>query len=224
MNYYMYCVIMMTNNYERLCINMAKLYFKYGTMNSSKTANALMTRFNYVEKNRDVLMLKPGTDTRSGSFIETRAGIEKVACILFNSSESLLEVFHRENEKLIELKGKKYDIIIIDECQFMTKSQVENLKDIVDIYNVSVFCFGLKTNYVTELFEGSKRLLELADSIAEIKSICKCGNKATINARIINGKVVKHLLGESDVDIGGENKYESICYRCYVNAEEYVEE
>lgn len=202
---------------------MAKLYFKYGTMNSSKTANALMTRFNYIEKNRDVLMLKPAIDTRSEAFITTRAGIPPVECVLFSKEESLIEVFHRENKKLIELKGKKYDIIIIDECQFMTKSQVEDVKDIVDIYNVSVFCFGLKTNYVTELFEGSKRLLELADSIAEIKSICKCGNKATINARIIDGKVVKKLLGNTDVDIGAEDKYESICYRCYVNAEEYEE-
>lgn len=200
---------------------MSKLYFKYGTMNSSKTANALMTRFNYVEKNRDVLMLKPATDTRSSSYITTRAGIPPVECILFSNKENLIEVFHRENKKLIELKGKKYDIIIIDECQFMTKFQVENIKDIVDIYNVSVFCFGLKTNYVTELFEGSKRLLELADSIAEIKSICKCGNKATINARIKDGKVVKKLLGNTDVDIGAEDKYESICYRCYVNADEY---
>ena len=202
---------------------MAKLYYKYGTMNSSKTANALMTRFNYVEKNRDVLMLKSAKDTRSDSFITTRAGIPPVQCILFFENESLVEVFHRENKKLIEKKGKKYDIIIIDECQFMTKEQVEQAKDIVDIYNVSVFCFGLKTNYVTELFEGSKRLLELADSIAEIKSICKCGNKATINARIKDGKVVKKLLGDTDIDIGAEDKYESMCYRCYINAEEYKE-
>ena len=182
---------------------MAKLYFKYGTMGSSKTAQALMFRFNYQEKGKNVVLLKPALDTRDGkTLIKSRIGLEQEAVII------------HKNDKIIGLFNV-YDVdaIIIDECQFLTVEQIEELKTITEIHNKPVFCFGLKTNFKTELFPASKRLLEIADSISEIKSICKCGNKAIINARIdSSGRVIN--VGD-EIVLGGNEAYEGMCYSCY---------
>ena len=200
---------------------MAKLYFTHGPMGSSKSAMALMTQYNYEQQGYDVLLLKLDIDTRDGAFIKSRALASKKSCLLFSTNDDLKEVLLQE-----EIKGKRYDAIIIDEAQFLTKAHVEQLKDITMYKNIDVFCYGLKTNYATELFEGSKRLCELADSERELKSVCKCKNKATINALKINGKVVRKILGDSAILIGDTNSkdihtYEPMCYKCWEEAETY---
>ena len=149
---------------------MAKLYFKYGAMCSSKTASALMCRFNYVQKGMNVLLLKPKIDVRfKEKEVVSRIGLS-APCYAFASDENLEKLFEKENE------NQKVDVVIIDECQFCTKRQVEQLRNLTA--KVPVLCYGLMTNFKTELFEGSKRLVELCDSLGEIKSICECGKKA----------------------------------------------
>lgn len=181
---------------------MNKLYFKYGTMGSSKTAQALMCRFNYIQKGFNVLLIKPSIDTRSEE-CKSRVGLS-AQCETFPPEENLIEFFEKFN------LTKKVDVIIVDECQFLTTKQVNELKFLTQ--KVPVLCYGLLTNFKTELFEGSKRLIEIADSIMEIKTVCKCGRKATINARLINGKVATE---GPEVSIGGDESYEGLCYWCY---------
>lgn len=182
---------------------MAKLYYKYGPMGCSKSAQALMCRFNYIQKGYKVLLIKPSLETRDNennvTYIKSRIGL-KAECLTFAPDESIMALYE---------KHKDCDVVIVDECQFATKHQIEELRDIAEI--IPVICYGLKTNFKTELFEGSKRLLELSDSITELKSICKCGHKAIINARIINGKVVTD--GE-EIVMGGDETYEAMCYSC----------
>ena len=190
---------------------MNKLYFRYGAMGSSKTAQALMIKFNYEQKGFKVFLLKPTLDNRcvenGTAYVASRIGL-KSDCIEFSSNDKLIDVCTQYD--ILNKESVKNSVIIVDECQFMTKSQVEELKDISD--HLPILCFGLLTNFKTELFEGSKRLIELSDSITEIKSICKCGRKATVNARIINGKV---MTDGDEVSIGGDEQYEGMCYNCY---------
>lgn len=181
---------------------MPKLYFKYGAMGSSKTANALMVKFNYEEKGYKVALLKPATDNRDGvDVVKSRIGLEGRA-IVITPEIDLVEWFESHRE---------YKVIIVDESQFLTERQVEQLKK-VSINYVPVLCFGLKTDFMTRMFPGSKRLFELANSISEIKSVCSCGAKAEVNARISNGKVVKE--GEQ-IMLGGNESYIGMCYKCW---------
>lgn len=186
---------------------MAKLYFKYGAMGSSKSANALMCKFNYEQKGFKVLLMKPSLDTRdndgSETFVASRIGL-KSKCYSFSPSADLIELFNKLTQ------GENYNVVIVDESQFCTTKQIEELKTISRTF--PVLCYGLKTNFKSYLFEGSKRLFEIADSIAEIKSVCKCGCKATMNAKLINGKVV---TDGKEIDIGGDEKYEAMCYNCW---------
>ena len=186
---------------------MPKLYFKYGVMGSSKSAQALMCRFNYMEKGFDVLLLKSSIDNRDikGENIVVKSRIGLIAnCDVFSKETDLFEY--------IQDKGffKSKSIVIVDECQFLTKKQVEQLKSVSEF--VPVLCYGLLTNFKTELFEGSKRLVEIADSVHELKSVCKCGKKANVNARFIEGKLV---TDGKEILIGGNENYEAICYDCY---------
>jgi len=185
---------------------MSKLYFRYGVMGSSKTAEALMCRFNYIQKGFNVLLLKSSLDNRfetGKSEIISRIGI-KADCIKFNKNQNLIDLFNNENSK------QKIDVIIVDECQFATTSQVEQLRRIS--YDIPVLCYGLLTNFKTELFEGSKRLIEIADSLQEIKSVCACGRKASVSARLINDKIT---ISGDEVMIGAEEYYKSMCYLCF---------
>ena len=186
---------------------MAKLYFKYGAMGSSKSANALMCKFNYEQKGFKVLLIKPSLDTRDNTneetYVASRIGL-KSKCYTFKQDANLVDFFNQLNQ------GDLYNVVIVDESQFCTEKQVEELKTIS--LKFPVLCYGLKTNFKSYLFEGSKRLLEIADSIAEIKSVCKCGAKATMNAKLINGKVVRD---GKEIDIGGDEKYEAMCYNCW---------
>ena len=181
---------------------MNKLYFKYGAMGSSKTAQALMCRFNYIQKGFNVLLAKPCVDTRS-SKVTSRIGLS-ADCETFSTQDNLVDLFNKINEK------RKIDVFIINEAQFLTKEQVNELKELTIF--IPVLCYGLLTNFKTELFEGSKRLVELSDSLMEIKSVCKCGRKATINARFVNGKITTE---GKEVEIGPDEMYEGMCYNCF---------
>ena len=185
---------------------MAKLYFKYGAMGSSKTAQALITKFNYEERNMKVLLLKPAVDNRDGAnTVKSRIGLEKEA-VSVREDENLYEKYTREHADC--------KVIIVDECQFLTPEQVDQLGDIVIKKNIPVLCFGLATDFMTHLFPGSKRLFEIAESVSEIKSICNCGAKATVNARIDdNGNIVTE---GSQVCIGGNDRYTAMCRRCWL--------
>lgn len=195
---------------------MAKLYYKYGAMGSSKTANALMTKFNYEEKGKRVLLLKPTVDNRDGAnVVKSRIGLEANAECIDNNCDIKKYIVQKHRNK--ETKKFDFDVIIVDECQFFTAQQVLMLRNIASFLDIPVICYGLRTNYKLELFEGSKALFELADSIQEIKTICKCGNKAIINVlKDKDGNIVS--TGDTDVVIGGNEKYESMCYKCYFNA------
>ena len=185
---------------------MAKLYFKYGAMGSSKTAQALITKYNYEENDLNVWLMKPSADTRDGAaIIRSRIGLE-ARCEVITPQMDIYELFcaHR--------KGC-CNVIIVDECQFMTVAQIDQLRAIVNDFNVPVLCFGLRTDFQTKLFPGSLRLMELADAIEEIKTMCDCGAKATVNARINDGYIVTE---GAQVVLGGNDCYIAMCHRCYV--------
>ncbi len=184
---------------------MAKLYFKYGAMGSSKTAQALTTKFNYEERGMKVWLIKPKTDTRDGDgLLRSRIGLFS-ECEMIDSDADLYELFGKRAEAC--------DVIITDECQFFTPLQIDEMRRIVDEFSVPIMCFGLRTDFKTKLFPGSARLFEIADSISEIKTICDCGSKATVNARFDSkGKLMTH---GTQVVIGGNERYLAMCHKCY---------
>lgn len=186
---------------------MAKLYFKYGAMGSSKTAQALITKYNYEENDLRVWLIKPSADTRDGAqLLRSRIGLEAMVDVVPPEQD----VYARFGQ---EQQGK-CDVIIVDECQFMTEEQVDQLRAIVNDFNIPVMCFGLRTDFLTHLFPGSRRLMEVADTIQEIKTICDCGAKATVNARI---DAEGHIVTEgAQVMLGGNDSYIAMCHKCYV--------
>lgn len=186
---------------------MAKLYFKYGAMGSSKTAQVLITKFNYEERGMTVWLIKPSADTRDGAdIIKSRIGLSERAHII-SPETNIIEEFDRSGHT---------DVIIADEANFLTPQQIDQLREIVDEMNIPVLCFGLRTDFLTHTFPGSLRLLELADSITEIKTICSCGSKAVVNARISpEGKVITE---GSQVMLGGNESYVAMCHRCWKRA------
>lgn len=189
---------------------MAKLYFRYGVMGSSKSAQALITKFNYEEQGMRVWLIKPAADTRYGKdIVRSRIGLEQPADVI-TEEMNLFEIF-RDREKEFN------DVIIADEAQFLTPEQIEQLRDIVDNYNVPVFCFGLRTDFRTKMFPGSARLFELADSVSELKTVCTCGGKAMVNARIDGeGNVVTE---GAQIMLGGNESYRPMCYKCWKKAQ-----
>jgi len=186
---------------------MAKLYFKYGAMGSSKTANALITKFNYEERGMKVWLIKPAIDNRDGeNVVRSRIGL-KASAYTISSEVDIFNEFDVNNG---------YNAIIADECQFFTAAQIDQLRRIVDLYDLPVLCFGLRTDFLTNMFEGSKRLFEIADSITEIKTICSCGKKAIVNARIDeNGRIVTE---GGQILIGGNDSYVAMCHNCWKSA------
>ena len=182
---------------------MSKLYFRYGAMGSSKTANLLMVRYNYIEKGKKPLLLKPKIENRDGEKeIKSRIGLEAECEFV----EDFLWNLRCSSNPINDLK--QYDVIIVDEVQFLKAEEIDDLAKIVDKVNISVICYGLRTDFTGHLFEGSKRLMELADVIEEIPTICWCGKKAQFNARIYDGKIVR--TGEQ-VLMGGNESYISLC-------------
>ena len=184
---------------------MAKLYFKYGAMGSSKTAQALITKFNYEERGMKVWLIKPSVDERDGVFtVKSRIGLTAEGTAISETCNIYEEMKNRPEHA---------DVIIADEAQFFSREQIDELRDIVDELNVPVLCFGLRTVFLTHVFPGSGRLLEIADEFSEIKTMCECGRKATVNARIDgNGKIV---TDGAQIFLGGNDSYVAMCYSCW---------
>lgn len=189
---------------------MANLVFYYGAMGCSKTANALMTRFQYIDKGLKVWLIKPELDTRDDihhedgtitSLVKSRVGISGEATVI------------KSDQDIIPPSGT--DLIICDEAQFLSEFQVDELKAITEVWDISVYCYGLRTDFRTKLFPGSKRLFELASNVIQLESICSCGKPAIINARFNSkGKIV---TAGSQIEIGGDERYKALCYSCWKN-------
>ena len=179
-------------------------------MGSSKTANALITKFNYEERGMRVWLIKPSLDDRDGAdIIRSRIGLEEHAYIVKPETDLFNEFKKLDN----------FHVVIADECQFFTALQIDQLRRIVDELEIPVLCFGLRTDFLTNLFEGSRRLFEVADSITEIKTICSCGSKAIVNARIDgDGNVVTE---GGQILIGGNDSYVAMCHACWKKATKY---
>jgi len=181
---------------------MAKLYFRYSAMNAGKSLHLISTAHNYEERNQNVLILTSSIDDRYGNnIVKSRVGIERNATSV-GKDVDILYIFMNEQLK------KDISCVLVDEVQFFTKQHVKQLTEIVDKYDTPVICYGLRSDFQLEPFEGSTYLMAIADSIEEIKTICWCGKKATINARIVDGKIT--TTGEQ-VQIGGNESYISLC-------------
>lgn len=193
---------------------MAKLYFKFGAMGSSKSAQALITKFNYEERDMKVMFMKPSIDTRDGvDVVRSRVGLEEKALAIPASCD----IYKLYSEKYTDCQ-----VAIVDECQFLTPEQVDQLSQIVIDYDIPVLCFGLSTDFTTHLFPGSKRLFEIAESITEIKSVCKCGAKATVNARLDDkGNVV---YSGDQICLGGNDRYVAMCRKCWLKIKKQQEQ
>lgn len=185
---------------------MAQLYYRYSTMNAGKSIELIKVAYNYEERGKRVLVLTPSVDDRFGvGVIASRIGVTREA-IAVNEETNILELFMRENKK------SPIDCVLVDECQFLKKHHVQELVEIVDSCDTPVLAYGLKNDFKNELFEGSYYMLVYADKIEEIKTICWCGRKATMVARIVDGKFVK--TGEQIV-VGGNDMYISLCRKHY---------
>ena len=183
---------------------MAKLYFKYGAMGSSKSAQALITKFNYEELGMTVWLIKPSIDTRDGAdIIRSRIGLEAHAQVITPETD-ITKAYGEAGD---------HDVIIADEAQFFTPEQIDQLRELVDEKDLPVLCFGLRTDFLTHFFPGAQRLMELADSLTEIKTVCRCGRKATVNARIDSkGRIVTE---GGQILIGGNDSYIAMCHQCW---------
>ncbi|WP_097006928.1 thymidine kinase [Lacrimispora amygdalina] len=189
---------------------MAKLYFRYGAMGSSKTAQALMLKYNCEEQGKKVYLIKPDIENRDGKTkIKSRVGLE-AECVLFSTFKEQIS------------QRSDVDVIVIDEAQFLTAEDINLLARLVDKRNIDVFCYGLKIDFTGTMFDASKRLFELADKIEEIKTMCWCGQKATMNARIDeHGKIVRN---GAQVLMGSNNSYVALCRKHFMSGEvKYVE-
>ena len=193
---------------------MAKLYFRYGAMNSGKSTLLLQTCHNYEENNMKAIIVKPSIDTKGKQKIVSRIGVEKEVDLLLGKEDNIYEI--------VKNKYKKVNCVLVDEAQFLTRDQANECMDIVIKLDIPVICYGLRTDFLTNGFEGSTRLLEIAHTIEEMKTICKCGRKAIYNARFIDGKFT---LKGSQVAIDGEKKvtYVSMCAKCYAKEKNKID-
>lgn len=188
---------------------MAKLYFRYGAMNCGKTTNILQTFHNYVERGMKPILLKPAIDTKAHDRIQSRLGIEQDVDLLINTDDSIVKLLQK-----LQNTHESINVVIVDEAQFLKKEHIDELFEIAVLWDIPVLCYGLRTDFQTHAFTGSARLMEIAHSIEEMKTICRCGRKAILNARMVDGMFVS----EGDqVAIDGEVDYESLCGYCYVN-------
>ena len=191
---------------------MAKLYFRYGAMGSSKSANILMVRYNYEERGQYAVLLKPRTDNRDGEHeIQSRIGLSAPAEYV---DEFLKEIVEFWDDEISEYTyhGKRVDAILVDEAQFLSPEEVDTLSDIVDFYNIPVLCYGLRTDFLNHLFPGSRRLMEIADVIEEVPTVCWCGKRAQCNTRYANGQIVRE---GAQIMLGSNESYVALCRKHY---------
>lgn len=204
-------VLLRTYGTEHNMKRIGKLYFRYGTMGSAKTAVLLTQAYNFEERGVAYICFKPATDTREQrNVIRSRIGIERECNWIYHDT-NLWEVINE-----IALKDDEMPAwILVDEAQFLTPHQVDQLAKVVDDYGINVVCYGLRTDFRSQLFEGSRRLFEIADTIDELKSTCSCGRKTIVNARLDSkGRI---LTEGEQVEIGGNDRYVAVCRRCWIN-------
>ena len=183
---------------------MAKMYFRFGAMNCGKTTSLLQVAHNYEEQGMKIIVIKSEVDKKGNDTIVSRIGINRKVDLLLSLEDSIID----------KIDTKELDCILVDEVQFMTKKQIKELWMIAKLKHIPVICYGLKTNFKGELFEGSKAVIELADELEELVTICKCGKKARFNARIENGEYVSE--GNVVAIDGIDAKYEPLCGKCYI--------
>lgn len=188
---------------------MSKLYFRYGAMNSGKSTHLMQVAFNYEERGMKVIIAKPKVDSKGGEKLISRLGVDRKVDLLISKDDNIFEIINRYLEE-----GKNVDCILVDEVQFMKADQIDQLFELAVKLDIPIICYGLRTDFKRNGFEGSQRLLLLAHSIEEMKTICACGKKAIFNGRKINGKFV--FEGEQiAIDEQNDVKYESLCGHCY---------
>lgn len=194
---------------------MSKLYFRYGAMNCGKSSALMQVAHNYEQNNKKVLVMKSEIDTKGENYLESRIGLKRKVDILLKKNESIEKYYDKLND---------ISCILVDECQFLSKKQVDELYYITKFYNIPVICYGLKSDFKSNLFIGSKRLLELADELDELITICKCGKRAKFNSRYIDGKFT--LNGDTNLIDGTCNnvKYVPLCGKCYLEEKLKYEE
>ena len=191
---------------------MAKLYFRYGAMGSSKSANILMVRYNYEERGQYAVLLKPRTDNRDGvREIQSRIGLSAPAEYVDDFLKEISETWSIGSDEYLH-HGEKVDAVLVDEAQFLSPEEIDTLSDIVDFYEIPVICYGLRTDFRSLMFPGSKRLMEIADVIEEVPTVCWCGRRAQCNTRFANGKIVRE---GAQVMLGSNESYMALCRKHY---------
>ncbi len=193
---------------------MAKLYFRYGAMNSGKSTALLQAAYNYEERGHEVLLAKPAIDSKGDAAIVSRLGVVRPVDFTIAPGEDLLARFQREREKAVQQRGRNVSCLLIDEVQFLSEGQVDDLLRIAIQQDVPVLAYGIRTDFQTVAFPGSRRLLEIAHSLEELKTICRCGRKAVFNARKVGDRFI--FDGDQVAIDGVEVTYESLCGACYL--------
>jgi thymidine kinase len=193
---------------------MAKLYFRYGAMNSGKSTSLLQAAYNYEERGHYVLLAKPAVDSKAGKAVLSRIGSSRDVDYLLSPTDSAYDVFQIHRSEIQRTTGRDISCLLLDESQFLTETQINDLLRIAVLDDIPVICYGIRTDFQTAAFPGSRRLLEIAHSLEELKTICRCGRKAVFNARLADGKFV---FDGAQVAIDGvEVTYESMCAKCYL--------
>jgi thymidine kinase len=199
---------------------MSKLYFRYGAMNSGKSTALLQAAFNYEERGHSVLLAKPQVDTKGDSAIVSRLGVTRPVDFTIAPAEDILQKFLAQRAALFARSGSTVSCLLVDEAQFLTEGQVDDLLRIAIVESVPVLAYGIRTDFQTVAFPGSRRLLEIAHSLEELKTICRCGRKAVFNARRVGDN---YIFDGDQVAIDGEDvTYESLCGACYLDESDGV--
>jgi thymidine kinase len=193
---------------------MSKLYFRYGAMNSGKSTALLQAAFNYEERSQYVLLAKPAIDFKGDKNIISRLGVSREVDFLIRPQDNLRELFAENRQEVTSKTGQDVSCLLLDEAQFLTAEQVDQALEVAVLDSVPVLAFGIRTDFQTKSFPGSRRLLEIAHSLEELKTICRCGKKAMFNGRLLNGKFT--FAGEQVAIDGDKVTYESLCPSCYL--------
>ena len=200
---------------------MSKLYFRYGAMNSGKSTALLQAAFNYEERGQQVLLAKPRIDTKGDNAIISRLGVSRPVDFTVGADEDIYVAFATERARVLTTTGKDVSCLLVDEAQFFSESQVDDLLRIAILEGVPVLAYGIRTDFQTIAFPGSRRLLEIAHSIEELKTICRCGRKAVFNARTVDGEF--NFDGEQvAIDLVQDVSYQSLCGKCYLEESDGV--
>ncbi|MBI5161177.1 MAG: thymidine kinase [Micrococcales bacterium] len=200
---------------------MAKLYFRYGAMNSGKSTALLQAAYNYEERRQRVLLAKPAIDSKGEAAIVSRLGVTRPVDFTIGAEDDVPALFARQRRRVLDETGQDVACLLVDEAQFLSEGQVDDLLRIAILEDVPVLAYGIRTDFQTMAFPGSRRLLEVAHSLEELKTICRCGRKAIFNARVVDGRFV--FDGDQvAIEDGAVVAYESLCGACYLEESDGV--